>query len=360
VGRRLVSFGSILGAACVPLLLLSVGARPAVAEEGTHDAAPKKTKTPPPPSAPPAQATLHVTPGALGTPWTFELTNTDTTPLRVVTDGRLLTLDVTSGDDDDDSAHKKKPSVTHCVLPSELRPTTDEENARVLIPGITYVEEIDPRFYCFDSHDAAALTPGARVVARLGWPAPHTGKSSPPYEVDESFGGHDRSGVKELTAEAVTVPDTLDDGEGDDHKHKLIVTAPVRIDAERGEQLSITVSVENPTTRTVRLMLRPETLAFEVASPRGVYTCGWPRRPGAPIAEVFTTIPPHGKVSSEVLPASMCPDTALAKAGLYTVRARLDTRRESGKSIGIESFDGVVNAEQPTLVRLRRDRVRRP
>jgi hypothetical protein len=50
---------------------------------------------------------------ALGTPWTFELTNSDSTPLRIVTDGRLLTLDVlpaepadADGDDDGDSSEK--------------------------------------------------------------------------------------------------------------------------------------------------------------------------------------------------------------------------------------------------------------
>ena len=47
---------------------------------------------------PAANATLHVTPGALGTPWTFEITNTDDTPLRLVTDGyrRSISLGLTT------------------------------------------------------------------------------------------------------------------------------------------------------------------------------------------------------------------------------------------------------------------------
>ena len=57
-------------------------------------------KKPTTPATPSANATLHVTPAALGTSWTYEVTNSDTTPLRLVTDGRLLTLDVTPDEDD--------------------------------------------------------------------------------------------------------------------------------------------------------------------------------------------------------------------------------------------------------------------
>jgi len=308
-------------------------------------------KKPTTPATPSANATLHVTPAALGTSWTYEVTNSDTTPLRLVTDGRLLTLDVTP-DEDDDSAHVRR-AVTHCALPGEVRPTTDAEHVHVLMPGATYVEEFDPRLYCFDRHDALALTPGTHVVARLGWATTRGGQLRPPFIADESFGGDDRAGVKELVADSVITPDDLGDDEPEEHAHRLTVTAPARVDTESGRNLEIEVTVENTTSRPIHLMLRPETLAFQVASPKGVHECGWPRRPGAPIAEVFREIAPHGTASSSVLLASICPDDTFVAAGLYTVFTRIDTRGSSGKSIGIETFDGVVRAAAPTLVRVR-------
>jgi len=304
----------------------------------------KKPTPPPGPSADAASATLHVTPAALGTPWTFELTNTDTTPLRLVMDGRLLTLDVLPPDaphaegDESEDAKPVAPHVSaktghpragkrvreiHCALPSEVRPETDDGHARILPPGYTYVEEFDPRLYCFDGYEAAALVPGTRVVARLGWTPPRKGPVAPPAQ-------------------------------------KVVVSAPARVDAETGRDLLVDVTVTNATSRPIRLMLRPETLAFEIESPRGIFQCAWRTHPGAPIAEVFKEIPPHGEVSANVLLSSVCPDEALQSAGLYTVLARLDTRHASGKAIGIDTFDGRVEGVAPTLVRIRRDHERRP
>ena len=97
-----------------------------------------------------------------------------------------------------------------------------------------------------------------------------------------------------------------------------------------------------------------------MSSPRAVRECAWSRAPGAPIAEVFTTIPPHGKASTEVLLTAICPDGTVDSAGLYTVLASVDTRHASGRSIGIQSFDERVVATRPSLVRIRRDRPPRP
>ena len=54
------------------------------------------------------------------------------------------------------------------------------------------------------------------------------------------------------------------------------------------------------------------------------------------------------------------PDETLDVAGLYTVRAGLDTRLASGKPIGLTTFDGVALATDVTLVRVRRSRPRPP
>ena len=325
----------------------------------THRAPPRKAKLVA--SAPPANATLHVTPGALGTPWTFEVTNEDDTPLRLVTDGRLLSLDLTPGDEDDDDdgkAHPHKKAAVHCALPAEVRPATDSDRVHILLPEVTYVEEFDPRMYCFDGRQAAALTPDAKLVAHLGWLTSHT--TTPPFVADQTLTGHERSGVKELTAEGVTVPDTIESDPPEERRRALVVRAPSHIDAESGRDLVIEVSAENTTTRPIHLMLRPETLAFVVSSPKGVHFCSGKTHPASPIAEVFSTLSPHGKASTSVLLSTICPDATFQSAGLYTVEARIDTRHASGRSIGIDTFDGVVHASDSTLVRIRRDRARRP
>ena len=227
----------------------------------------------------------------------------------------------------------------------------------MLPPGGTYVEEFDPRLYCFGPHDAALLVPYSHVVARLGWAGHGT---TPPFVIDETFGGEHRSGLKELVSESILTPDELPSPTTDDHPQRLLVTAPARIAAETGRSLSLDVTVENTTSRPVTLLLRPETLAFEVASPKGVYACSWGRAPGSVIAEVLTTIAPHGKATTSVLLGTLCPDATFAKAGLFTVTPRLDTRKTSGRGIGVETFDGTVRALSPTLIRVRRPRAPRP
>jgi hypothetical protein len=355
------------------------GASPAMAGVPALPALPTPTDPPPAPqaprvqhvvrqrvkaheSAPAANAILHVTPGALGTPWTFEVTNQDNTPLRIVTDGRLLSLDIMPGDDDDgDDAHPKKHAAAiHCALPVELRPTNDADRVRILPPDVTYVEEFDPRMYCFSGSEARALSPDSKLVARLGWTPSRSGADSPPFVADQTLAGRERTGMKELVSGAVTVPDTISSDPEPMHRHPIVAHAAERIDAESGKDLVFEVSAENTTTRPIHLMLRPETLAFEVSSTKGVTYCSGKTHPASPIAEVFTEIPPHGRASTSVLLASICPDTTFRSAGLYTVEPRIDTRHASGKAIGLDTFDGVVRTSEPTLVRIRRDRARRP
>jgi len=51
----------------------------------------------------------------------------------------------------------------------------------------------------------------------------------------------------------------------------------------------------------------------------------------------------------------LCPEHTFDQAGLYMVRARLDTRRASGAGIGLRTFDGDVPADKATRVRVRED-----
>jgi hypothetical protein len=241
-----------------------------------------------------------------------------------------------------------------------LHPSTDADHVVVLAPDTTYVEVFDPRLYCFDEHGRDALVPDAEVVAHLGWQSTPDDLYDPPFLADQSFGEEVRTGIKEVVAEAVTAPGSLATNEADTKPHQVVVTAPNRLDVDYGLDLAFDVSVENATSRPVHLMLRPETLTFEIASLHGVSRCAMKGHDASPIAEVFTTVAPHAKASTSVLLGSICPDTTFRYAGLYTVTASLDTRHASGKAIRVDTFEGLVRANAPTLVRIRRDQRPRP
>src|ERR1700687_1289276 len=65
-----------------------------------------------------------------------------------------------------------------------MRPGDDLDRGLVLPPGRAYVENFEPRLYCFGKK-LDALPPGAIVVARLGW----TGRGTrPPLELSSIDG----------------------------------------------------------------------------------------------------------------------------------------------------------------------------
>ena len=72
-----------------------------------------------------------------------------------------------------------------------------------------------------------------------------------------------------------------------------------------------------------------------------------------PIVELFTTLPPKGRASTEVLVSDLCPASFLSWPGLYSLRATLDTTEASGESIGLHTFVGIATAAEPALVRIR-------
>ena len=115
----------------------------------------------------------------------------------------------------------------------------------------------------------------------------------------------------------------------------------------------MTVTVTNRSARRVSLMLRPATVAIDATNHFGVtFHCQWPRAM-TPIIELFTTLPPKGRASTDVLVKDLCPAAFLSWPGLYSLRASVDTRAASGEAIGIHSFVGTATAPEPTLVRVR-------
>lgn len=322
-----------------------------------HAPAALAAKAPPPPAAAP-DVRLTV---AEESPvrWRMRVENAGAVPVRVMADARLLALDVTP-------AGAKK--TVRCVLPADMRPEVASERALVVPPQRAYVESFDPRLYCFGAAEAAALAPGATVVAHLGWVPAAAAKARAPKEpfVVEPLPMvvPAVAPLKELVsapwsvaalAGAAAPPPAAPAAPAEDAP--LEVSSQEHADAARPAEVFVTVTVTNRGAATVTTLLRAETLAFDVIAPDGaVYACGGGRAVDSPIRELYEAVGPRRHASVSVLLAQLCPVRTFELPGLYAVTAILDTRRASGRSAGLATFDGLLSAAKPTRLRVRQVR----
>jgi hypothetical protein len=346
--------GAITAAArlsAIAAFVLATRPGPAAA---TPNGFPGSTKTARPTSKaadtpPPADVKLAIqTPTTRG-PWTLRVVNDGDVPVRIVADARLLFFDVTPR-----GARKSR----RCELPSDMRPDDDLERPLVLPPKRAYAETFEPRLYCFD---ADSLSPGAIVVAHLGW----TGRAArPPFELSAIDGVKPEIAPrKSIDAPPIALPDeptpaAIPPAAPGSDTPRLSLRSPRAMDAESASQIEIPVTLRNEGGHSVVVRFRPEMLAFDVVGPAGAAHCTWPMLPAAAMRELFTTLPPGGTTSLSVLLTAYCAGNALDPAGLFVVRPRLDTRRGSGADIGLRTFDGEVVAAAPTVVRLHRSQTR--
>ena len=304
---------------------------------------PSRPKPPLPPAGPPPSVKLVLDAPTPGGPWTLRVTNAGDVPVMLAADGRLLSLEVTP-------RGERKP--VRCELPADMRPADDLDRSLVLPAGRAYSEIIQPRLYCFGERALDALAPGAIVVAHLGWPAGSRGET---HQVVWPIDGVQPAlaALPVLTAPPVALPDeptamAAPVGE----PVSLRVSGPRTVDAATFGSLSVTVTLHNDGPRPVRVRFRPEDLAFEVSTSRGVEHCAWPMPPTAPMRELFSTLAPHGSASLNLLLEEYCNRRSFDQPGLVVVRPKLDTRKGGGAEIGLRTFDGQVIATSPTVVRL--------
>ncbi len=309
---------------------------------------------PRPPPAPPAgprpQVSLTIDAPTLTGAWTMRVTNDGPVPLRLAADARLLSLTVTP---------RGEMHAVHCELPADMRPADALDRALVLPPGRSYAEAFEPRIYCFGERALRALSPQATVVARLGWPDDvHAEARQAVTPID---------GVEPVVASApglVAAPIALHgdptpvalDGTSNagSDRPRLTLTSTMAVDAPTLADLAVGVTLRNDGSHPVRVRFTPETLAFDLATARGVERCTWPTPVGAPMRELFDTLPPGGAASMTVMISDYCNRKSFEKPGLVVLRAQLDTRKASGQDIGLQTFDGQVIANEPTVVRLHR------
>ena len=285
--------------------------------------------------------------------------NTGTLPVRLLADARLLALDLAAPESDEDDpkpAHRRAARPVRCELPADMRPSDGFERALVLPPGRGYAEKFDPRLFCFGARDSAALVAGAKVTPHL--------IGSREMDVIEPIEGIEPkvASVRDWLGTPATIgPASTPASKDTTAPEALVVTTPAAIDFGLGWEVEVTVTVTNKSPQSTALLLRPETLAFDVTGPSGVGVtdpsptvhCAWPGLPPPPISEAFTRLAPKESASITAMLSAVCPDDALKRPGLYFVRATLDTRHASGASIGVHAFVGTVLAASPTRVRVR-------
>ena len=347
----------------------AASAKPAVTDPAAAPAKPPRKHHAPvrrEPAAPPLpapQLRVSLETPSPDWPWLLREENTGTVPLEVMADARLLSFEVTPPPpvEDEDPVPPKhraraaKERPVRCAVPGSMRPGEVDRRPLVLPAGRAYVESIDPRLFCFGVRDSAALVPGAKVTPRL------VGSHSMPVVVPDQEDPPQVASADEWDGVEATI------GTPAAHPPSPLPNAPLSVstaqfvDLGRGREVALGVKVTNHSKTPVRFLLRPETLAFDVTGPSGLggsdppptARCAWPGPPPAPIPEAFTRLAPGATTELTIVLDAFCPEGTLDQAGLYFIRARLDTRHTSGTSLGLATFDGEALAGAVTRLRVR-------
>lgn len=142
---------------------------PVVAPKSTSGWKAPAKKPPPPPPLPDTPARLWIIAPGPREAWTMRIDNEGERPIRIPADVRLLSFEVEVWSPD---PKKKKPTVYKCAAPDGLRPSGFPDTRGLLLgPGQSYIENFDPRLFCFGKN-ADALVGSAVVHARFGWSPP--------------------------------------------------------------------------------------------------------------------------------------------------------------------------------------------
>jgi hypothetical protein len=315
----------------------------------------------------------------------MKVANAGELPVRVTADPRLLVLEVTPppayvpADAKKKGPAAKPPTLVKCILPDDVRPRSDAGPDLVVPGGRSWSATIDPLFYCFGAKERALLVKGATVTPRLGWPEPAAkpltrargakpAAPSPPFVASPVGAAVGKLGpMKEIAGASITLaedvlppPPSSAPASSEAPPSDLTLSVAPAADVARGVDVNVTVTLANAGARSTTVLFRSSTLGFKVNGPSGSIACGNARSIDAPVRELFTTLAPKGTTSLSLLVDAVCPSDTFDEPGVYRVVPRLDTTNASGRTIGLRTFEGVVEGEKPMLVRVRAPRRPKP
>lgn len=317
---------------------------------------------------------LTVMPGAGGAPWTMKVANVGALPVRVIADPRLLSLEVAppAGYIPADQWKSTKPRSStdakpvKCALPDDVRPRVEAGPDLVIPGGRSWSTSFDPLYYCFGVKERNLLVAGATVTPRFGFAPPKAGKgaTTAPFVASPVGAAVGQvTAAKEIVGASVTLAEAaltmlppLAGATGASSTGTLEISIPETMDVGRGVELGTTVTLANVSDRAQTFLFRHSTLGFTVQGPSGSVACGQRRVVDGPIKELFTTLGPKGRTSIGLLVDAVCPPDTFDNPGVYRVVPRLDTTNASGRSIGLRTFEGVVEGNRPLLLRVRAPR----
>jgi hypothetical protein len=328
-------------------------------------------KAEPPASLPSPSVALKITPGVGGAQWRVRIENTGEGPVRLTADPRLLILELTpaSTTPSDPTTAKKAgrpPPAPRCILPDDVRPSSDDGQDLVIPSKRAWSHAFDPLFYCFGARERAALVTGTVVKARFGWPAaptakPRAGGPTTPFAITPVGAAASKvSSAKALEADPITLTEDVikasSSTETDPTANGVVLSTPESVDVARGVDVGTSITLTNRTDRAITLLYRPEMIQFTVNGPAGTVSCGYPRQVSSPIRELYSTLPVKGRAELSVLFTVTCSAGTFDEAGIYRVTPRLDTTGASGRTIGLKTWEGTATAKAPLLVRIRSPR----
>lgn len=328
--------------------------------------------SPAPASPAPAAMALEVQPSE-GRTWKLVATNIGDEMLRFAADARLLRLEVTPPEPLPSGKLKPKaPKTIECSLPKDFRPSgVAPDRAVILEPGAVWEEAFDPALYCFGERERAALVPGARVVVKIGFPAPTVRVSRgklpppppPPYLAEPTALDSETLGLKELAADPLVldedfepadpplqIPPKKDDP--DPKAPRIEVSTPGRLDAANERAIVLSTTVRNAGKRSMLVHLRPDQLFFDVEGPTGLYRCGPAEAPRAVPRDFFSNLAPGKTRTFQLRLMEACPTGTFDRPGLYRVRAGIVVQ-DGGADPRWGAFQGSALANTTTFVRVR-------
>jgi hypothetical protein len=317
--------------------------------------------------------TLEIEPATTGPIWTMRVKNTDAAPLRLVTDPRLLRITLPPAPSTDPK-QKKAPKPVVCAVPSSARPQGDGD-ARILPSGKTYTQKFDVRTLCFSDEATRALDAATRFSAAYGFeskglaapfvvgpldptetaPTPTFANAKDIAMADRDLGAHAVAAVAQGAAPPPKPAETKDpsSSEGELAGPRLTLAQTLRIDADSAEYASITTTLTNESSRSVALAFRPITLVLDVTQPSGRHAICSVAGQTALARDLVTTVGAGRATSLSVMLGRVCADGTFDERGIYSVSARIDTRRTVVPDATPGIFLGEIVSKTPTLVRIR-------